>query len=148
MGKNAEAARYSGVRVDRVKLALFVLSGVVASLAGVLLAARLASARADAGEGLTLIVVTIVLLGGVNIFGDRGTIPGVVLAVFVLAVLGNALRLADIPSEIQSIVTGVLLVVSVVLPTIARRVKSAIDRAVGGRRMSAGSMGPGEVSSA
>jgi rhamnose transport system permease protein len=148
MGKNADAARYSGVRVDRVKLALFVLSGVVASLAGVLLAARLASARADAGEGLTLIVVTIVLLGGVNIFGGRGTIPGVVLAVFVLAVLGNALRLADIPSEIQSIVTGVLLVVSVVLPTIARRVKSAIDRAVGGRRMSAGSMGPGEVSSA
>ena len=74
VGRNVEAARYSGVRVDRLKLSLFTLSGVVAALAGVIFTARFASARADAGEGMTLTVVTIVLLGGVNIFGGRGTI--------------------------------------------------------------------------
>lgn len=146
-GKNIGAARYSGVRVNTIKIGLFVASGSIAALAGVLLAARLASARADAGEGMTLTVVTIVLLGGVNIFGGRGTIPGVVLAALTLAVLGNALRLADISSEIQSIAIGALLIVSVVIPTLARQVKSAIDRASGGRRTPAGSIGPGEMAS-
>ena len=114
--------------------------------AGVILTARFASARADVGEGLTLIVVTIVLLGGVDIFGGRGTIPGVVLAFFTLAVLGNVLRLANVSSDIQSIAVGVLLIVSVVIPTLARRVKSAVDSARGGRRTPAGAV-PGETAS-
>ena len=71
------------------------LSGIIAALAGVILTSRLSSARADAGQGMTLTVVTVVLLGGVNIFGGRGTIPGVVLAVLVVAVMQNALRLAQ-----------------------------------------------------
>ena len=96
---------------------------------------------------MTLVVVTIVLLGGVNIFGGRGTIPGVVLAFFTLAVLGNALRLANVSSDIQSIAVGLLLIISVVIPTFARRIKSAIDRARGGRRSPAGSVGPGEAAS-
>ena len=144
-GKNVGAARYSGVRVARMKLLLFVLAGLIAALAGVVLAARLASARADAGEGMTLTVVTIVLLGGVNIFGGRGTILGVVLAFFTLAVLGNALRLANIASEIQSIAIGVLLIISVVIPTLAHQFKSALDRALRGRRAPAGRVGPGEM---
>ena len=133
VGKNPEAARYSGVRVVRLKVSLFVLSGVIASLAGVILTSRLSSARADAGAGMTLIVVTAVLLGGVNIFGGSGTIPGVVLAVFALAILQNALRLASVSAEIQSIAVGSLLVVSVAIPTIAHQVKSVIDRTRGGR---------------
>ncbi len=145
VGKNAGASRYSGVQVARIKLWLFVLSGIVAALAGVILTARMASARADVGTGLTLVVVTIVLLGGVDIFGGRGTIVGVVLAFFTLAVLGNALRLANVSSDIQSIVVGLLLIVSVVLPTLARRVKETFDRAQGGRRAPTGSVGPGEA---
>jgi rhamnose transport system permease protein len=146
IGKNQAASRFSGVRVARIKLWLFVLSGTVAALAGVILTARMASARADVGIGLTLVVVTIVLLGGVDIFGGRGTIPGVVLAFFTLAVLGNALRLTNVSSDIQSIVVGLLLIVSVVIPTLARRVKEAYDRAQGGRRLPTGSVGgPGEV---
>ena len=146
IGKNQAASRFSGVRVARIKLWLFVLSGTVAALAGVILTARMASARADVGIGLTLVVVTIVLLGGVDIFGGRGTIPGVVLAFFTLAVLGNVLRLTNVSSDIQSIVVGLLLIVSVVIPTLARRVKEAYDRAQGGRRMPTGSVGgPGEV---
>ena len=79
------------------------------------------SARADVGQGLTLTVVTIVLLGGVNIFGGRGTIPGVVLAASSLAVLGNILRLTNVSAEIQSIAVGLLLIVSVVIPTLLTR---------------------------
>src|SRR5262249_44412759 len=101
VGKNQGAARYSGVPVVRLKTALFVLSGFLSAVAGVVLTSRLSSARADAGTGLTLAVVTAVLLGGVNIFGGSGTIPGVVLAVFTLAVLQNALRLADVSTELQ-----------------------------------------------
>jgi rhamnose transport system permease protein len=145
MGKNQAAARFSGVQVARIKLWLFVLSGTVAALAGVILTARFASARADVGVGMTLVVVTIVLLGGIDIFGGRGTIPGVVLAFFTLAVLGNALRLANVSSDIQSIAVGLLLIVSVVIPTLARRVKSAVDRTLGGRRAPTGSVGPGEA---
>jgi rhamnose transport system permease protein len=146
IGKNKAAARFSGIRVTRIKLLLFVLSGTVAALAGTILVARMSSARADVGSGLTLVVITIVLLGGVDIFGGRGTIPGVVLAFFTLAVLGNVLRLANVSSDIQSIAVGLLLIVSVVIPTVARRVKEAVDRTQGGRRLPTGSVGgPGEV---
>src|SRR5436190_6978085 len=101
IGKNTGAARFSGVRVTRVKVSLFVLSGLIAALAGIILTSRLSSARADAGSGMTLTVVTVVLLGGVNIFGGSGTIPGVVLAVLAVAVMQNALRLAHVTVEVQ-----------------------------------------------
>jgi rhamnose transport system permease protein len=128
VGKNASAARYSGVRVARLKVGLFVLSGVLASLAGVILTSRLSSARADVGQGLTLAVVTVVLLGGVDIFGGSGSLLGVVLAVFTLAVLQNALRLADVSTQLQSIAVGLLLIVSVVVPNVARRVATQVRR--------------------
>jgi rhamnose transport system permease protein len=120
IGKNQGASRYSGVPVDRLKIGLFVLSGTVSAVAGVILTSRLSSARSDAGQGMTLAVVTAVLLGGVNIFGGSGTIPGVALAIFTLAVLQNALRLADVSTELQSISVGLLLIVSVVVPNAAR----------------------------
>ena len=146
IGKNASAARFSGVPVARTRLLLFILSGTVAALAGVILTARFASARADIGQGLTLTVVTIVLLGGVNIFGGRGTIPGVILAATTLAVLGNVLRLTSVSAEIQSIAVGLLLVISVVLPNFAHQLRGAIGRASGGPRMAAGRAGAGEAS--
>jgi rhamnose transport system permease protein len=129
VGKNQGAARYSGVPVVRLKTGLFILSGVVSALAGVILTSRLSSARSDAGTGITLAVVTAVLLGGVNIFGGSGTIPGVVLAVFTLAVLQNALRLADVSTELQSISVGLLLIVSVVVPNLARQLGQLLQGA-------------------
>ncbi len=143
IGKSPRAAAFSGVRVARVKASLFVLSGVVASLSGVILTARFASARADAGTGMTLTVVTIVLLGGVNIFGGSGSIVGVVLAAATLAVLENALRLTGIPADYQSIVVGLLLIVSVGLPNAAHQVNQAVDRAHTGRPPPTGSIAPG-----
>jgi rhamnose transport system permease protein len=148
VGKNPEAARFSGIRVGRLKTGLFVLSGVVAALAGVILTSRLSSARADTATGMTLTVVTIVLLGGVSIFGGRGTIAGVVLAVFTIAVLQNELRLARVSAELQSIILGLLLILSVALPSIARQARYAIDRARGGRAPPAGSVLPGEEATA
>jgi rhamnose transport system permease protein len=147
IGKNTGAARFSGVRVARVKIALFVLTGLVAALAGVILTSRLSSARADAGQGMTLTVVTVVLLGGVNIFGGSGTIPGVVLAVLVVAVMQNALRLAGVSVDVQSIALGLLLIVSVVVPTFAHQAKSAADRVFGGRPPPADSIPRGERAS-
>jgi rhamnose transport system permease protein len=127
-GKNQGAALYSGVPVARLKTGLFMLSGLLSAVAGVILTSRLSSARSDAGTGMTLAVVTAVLLGGVNIFGGSGTIPGVVLAVFTLAVLQNALRLADVSTELQSISVGLLLIVSVVVPHLARQLVTLIRR--------------------
>ena len=125
IGKNKEAARYAGIRVARVKTLLFILSGVLSALAGVVLTARFSSARADNGQGFVLDVVTAVLLGGVNIFGGEGTIVGVVLAVFVIGVLRNGLTLADVSPDTQSVAVGALLIISVAGPTAARRIRSA-----------------------
>jgi rhamnose transport system permease protein len=147
IGKNAGAARYSGVRVARLRVSLFVLSGVIAALAGIILTSRLSSARADAGQGMTLFVVTVVFLGGVNIFGGSGTIPGVVLAVLTVAVMQNALRLASVSVEVQSIALGLLLILSVVIPTFAHHARTAFDRARTGRHPPADSIGTGERAS-
>ena len=144
VGKSTGAARFSGVRVQRLRMSLFILSGTVAALAGVILTSRLSSARADAGQGMTLTVVTVVLLGGVNIFGGRGTIPGVVLAVLVVAVMQNALRLASVTVEVQSIALGLLLILSVIVPSFAHQAKSAIDRMRRGRPPPTGTVAAGE----
>jgi rhamnose transport system permease protein len=145
IGKSAGTARFSGVRVARIRIGLFVLTGLISALAGIILTARLSSARADAAEGMTLTVVTVVLLGGVNIFGGSGTIPGVVLAVLAVAVMQNALRLASVTVEVQSIALGSLLILSVVIPIFAHQAKSAIDRVRGGRPPPADSVPHGET---
>jgi len=145
IGKNKDAARYSGVRVQRIRTWLFVLCGLISALAGILLAARFSSARNDNGTGMTLTVVTVVVLGGVDINGGKGTIPGVILAAFTLAVLQNVLRLAGVSGEYQGIAVGLLLIVSVTVPYLARQSRVLIDRARDGRRPPAGSAAPGEV---
>jgi len=144
IGKNAGTARYSGIRVTRLRTALFILSGTVAALAGVILTSRLSSARADAGQGMTLTAVTVVLLGGANIFGGAGTIPGTVLAVLTVAVMQNALRLASVSVEVQSIALGLLLILSVIIPTFAHHARKAIDRVQRGRHQPAAMVAGGE----
>ena len=116
IGAGQEAAFFAGIRVKRVKFSLFVLSGMMCGLAGVLWSLRFASARYDSGTGQELFVVTIVLLGGVSIFGGRGTIAGVVVAVAVLGCLQTALTADLIPAQDQNIVVGALLVASVIVP--------------------------------
>jgi rhamnose transport system permease protein len=119
IGSNQEAALFAGIRVKRTKLLLFVLSGLVCSAAGILYTFRLSTAVQDNGLGLELSVVAVVLLGGVSIFGGKGTIIGVVLAVFVFAGLQNALFLSNFPDRALGIVTGGLLLLSVLIPNIS-----------------------------
>jgi rhamnose transport system permease protein len=118
VGSNVEAARYSGVRVGRVKTALFVGSACVAALAGVLYAARLGSVRGDMAEGFELDVITTVLLGGVSIFGGKGNMVGVSLSLLLILNLRNGMGLADITGNTQNYVIGGLLILSVLVPNI------------------------------
>jgi rhamnose transport system permease protein len=130
VGANEEAARFSGLRVKRIKFWLFVVSGLVAALAGIIYTFRFASARADNGTGLELSVVACVLLGGVSIFGGRGSMLGVVVAVFLLATIRNALTLNDVSADVLTIVTGSLLLFSVLGPSIAARVREALHKPI------------------
>lgn len=135
IGNNKEAARFAGIRVNRVKLLLFVLSGLLAALAGIVLTARISSARADNAVGFELYVITVVLLGGINIFGGRGSLVGVILALFVIGGLRNAFGLIDVSGDVQNILIGALLVFSVLGPNIVQRIQAALSR----RRLAAGS---------
>ncbi|HLI06484.1 MAG TPA: ABC transporter permease [Ktedonobacteraceae bacterium] len=135
MGNNKEAARFSGINVSRVKLWLFILSGLLAALAGVIFTARFSSARPDNALGFELEVVTVVLLGGINIFGGRGSLLGVVLAIFIVAILQNILGLENISGDIQNLAIGLLLILSVLGPNLARRIQVVISR----RRLAVGS---------
>lgn len=130
IGANQEAAFFSGIRVRRTKFILFVLSGAMAGLGGIVFTLRFASARADNGAGLELAVVAAVLLGGVSIFGGKGTLGGVVAAVFLLGGVRSALILNDVSNDILNVVTGLLLIASVIAPNAS----AAIGRAVGRRR--------------
>jgi rhamnose transport system permease protein len=113
MGASVEAAQFAGIRVKRNKTILFMTSGLVCALAGVLLTFRLNTAVQNNGLGLELAVVAIVLLGGVSIFGGKGTVIGVVLGVLAFAGIQNALFLTDFNQEAAGIVTGALLLLSV-----------------------------------
>jgi rhamnose transport system permease protein len=128
IGNNQIAARFAGIRVARIKLILFTISGFISGLAGVIFTARFSSARADNALGFELDVITIVLLGGVSIFGGRGTLPGVIIALFVVGILRNAFALADFPTETQSIIVGGLLVFSVLGPNAIVRLQEWLTR--------------------
>ena len=123
IGNNREAARYSGVRVRRVKMILFIVSGLVSSLAGILYAARLGAVRASTAEGFELDIITIVLLGGVSIFGGKGTLVGVGLSILLVLSLRNGMNLLSITGDTQSTVIGILLILSVLIPNLAQDVQ-------------------------
>lgn len=125
MGNSLETARYSGVRVQPVKLLLFVASGVVAGLAGLLYAARLGSVRGDIAQGFELDIITMVLLGGVSIFGGSGNLIGVGLSILVILNLRNGMGLANITGNTQTSVIGALLILSVLAPNLVQMVHGA-----------------------
>ncbi len=128
IGNNKEVARYSGVKVRRVKMALFIASGTVAALAGILFAARLGAVRGNTAEGFELDIITIVLLGGVSIFGGSGTLYGVGLAILLILNLRNGMSLANITGNTQTGVVGAILIVSVLVPNLVRMIRERWNR--------------------
>jgi rhamnose transport system permease protein len=101
IGNNKEAAHFSGVRVHRIKMILYIASGLVAALAGLVYAARVGTVRANVAEGFELDVITMVVLGGVSIFGGSGTLVGVGLSVLIVLTLRNGMTLANIHGSIR-----------------------------------------------
>jgi rhamnose transport system permease protein len=121
IGCSPEGARYAGVPVGRRLALVYLLSGLVASLAAIIYVAHLGQAKSDAGTGYELLAITAVVLGGTSIFGGRGSIPGTLLGLFAIAVLQNGLRLADLPAELAGILTGALLLGTITLDGVLRR---------------------------
>ena len=122
IGNNPVAARFSGIPVNRIRFLLFVLTGLLSGLASALLTARIGSTRPNIALGWELEIVTMVVLGGVSITGGSGTIPGVVIAVFVLGLTTFGLTLINVPGIVINVILGLLLVAAIALPILARRI--------------------------
>ena len=128
IGQSQQAARFAGIPVARLKFRLYVMSGLMSGLAGVVYSMRFASARPDAALGLELAVIAAVLFGGVSIFGGVGTIWGVVASVLFLGAIRSLLQLERVPPNALTIITGVLLLASVVVPVLLGRIASLRQR--------------------
>ncbi|WP_377298936.1 ABC transporter permease [Rhizobium sp. SGZ-381] len=125
IGNNEFAARFSGVPVERIKFILFLLTGLMSGIAAVCLTSRLGSTRPSIAQGWELEVVTMVVLGGVSILGGSGSILGVVIAAFVMGLVTFGLGLLNVPGIVMSIFVGLLLIVTIALPILARRIRQA-----------------------
>lgn len=128
IGNNLEGSEYAGINVKRVKMWIFVASALIATVAGILYAARLGNVRANAAEGFELDIITIVLLGGVSIFGGRGTMAGVALSLLLVLNLRNGMNLTNVNGNTQTSVIGLLLILSVLIPNIAQSVQTWWNR--------------------
>lgn len=116
IGNNPTAAQFSGIRVQRVKFTLFLLTGLMSGVAAICLTSRLGSTRPSIGTGWELEVVTMVVLGGVSILGGAGSIPGVVIAAFVMGLVTFGLGLLNVPGIVMSIFIGLMLIAVIALP--------------------------------
>ncbi|ACI58985.1 rhamnose transport system permease protein [Rhizobium leguminosarum] len=128
IGNNDFAARFSGIPVERVKFILFLLTGIMSGIAAVCLTSRLGSTRPSIAQGWELEVVTMVVLGGISILGGSGTIGGVVIAAFVMGLVTFGLGLLNVPGIVMSIFIGLLLIITIAIPIIARRIKLMSSR--------------------
>jgi rhamnose transport system permease protein len=115
IGHNELAARFSGIPVDRYKLAIYTLSGTMAGLAGYIFVSRVSTTRSDMGTGLELDVIAAVVLGGTSIFGGTGSILGTVLGVILIQLLKNGLALTGVKGDATIVVIGSVLILSILI---------------------------------
>jgi rhamnose transport system permease protein len=123
IGANPVASRFAGLAVERYRFALFALTGLFSGLAAVLLTSRLGSTRPSIAQGWELEIVSIVILGGVSVWGGKGSIAGVVLAALVFGLVTFGLGLMNVPGIVMSIFTGTLLVLVVAVPALMSRLR-------------------------
>ena len=128
IGNNATAARFSGIRVGRVKFLLFLMTGVMSGMAAICLTSRLGSTRPSIAFGWELEIVTMVVLGGINILGGAGTIIGVVLAAFIMGLVTFGFGLMNVPGIVMSIFIGLLLIGVIALPVLYTRIARRFRR--------------------
>jgi rhamnose transport system permease protein len=128
IGNSKSVARYSGVGVPRVKMLLYIASGLMSALAGLFLAARFGTVRGDIALGWELDIITMVLLGGVSIFGGSGTLYGVFLSILIILNIRNGMGLASLSGNFQAGVVGALLIFSVLAPNVFRQARIAANR--------------------
>lgn len=112
-GGNREAAIYSGIRVDRLKVIIFMISGVMAAISGILLSSRLSSAQTNAGMGYELDAIAAVVLGGTSLAGGVGTMVGTVLGALIIGVINNGMNMLAVPYFYQLIVKGLVILIAV-----------------------------------
>ena len=124
IGNNENAAIYSGVPVAKIKFNIFVLSGFISALAGLILAARFGSTRPDNGTGLELSVITAAVLGGLDINGGKGSMYGATLSLLLIGLLKFGMGLINIQGQVQSMVIGLLLIVSILLPHAVKQIST------------------------
>ena len=115
IGHNETAARYSAIKVDRIKLVIYTLSGLMAGIAGAIFVSRVSTTRSDMGTGLELDVIAAVVLGGTSIFGGVGTIAGTLLGFTLIQLLKNGLSLTGVKGDATIVVIGTVLILSILI---------------------------------
>jgi ribose transport system permease protein len=120
-GGNEETTRLAGISPDRIKLAVYMISGILAALGGILLTARLWSAQPNAAVGWELDAIAAPVLGGTSLFGGVGSIGGTVIGAFIIGVLSNGLNLMGVPSYYQQVIKGLVLILAVTVDLINKR---------------------------
>jgi len=121
IGSNEEAVRLSGVNADRWKTIVYLVSGLICGVAGIVIAARLNSAQPALGQGYELDAIAAAVIGGTSLSGGEGTILGTVIGAFVMSVLSNGLRILSVPQEWQTVMTGVIVIFAVYADILRRR---------------------------
>jgi rhamnose transport system permease protein len=127
IGHNELAARFSGIPVDRYKLAIYTLSGLMAGLAGYIFVSRVSTTRSDMGTGLELDVIAAVVLGGTSIFGGTGSVLGTVLGVILIQLLKNGLALTGVKGDATIVVIGSVLILSILITNWLRARHESVD---------------------
>jgi rhamnose transport system permease protein len=124
IGNNENATNYSGVPVAKIKFIIYMLSGLMASLAGLILAARFGSTRPDNGTGLELAVITAAVLGGVDINGGKGSMLGAALSLLLIGLMRFGMSLLNIQGQVQGIAIGLLLIFSILIPSLVNSIST------------------------
>ncbi|MDO4277014.1 MAG: ABC transporter permease [Eubacteriales bacterium] len=123
IGGNDLAAKYSGIRVQRIRCIVYTLTGTFSAVTAFFLASRMGSVRSNIAEGYEMEAISMVVLGGVMTDGGKGNFPGVIIAVFVIGFLRYGLGLVNVPSQVMMVIIGVLLILAVLLPNLAKKIR-------------------------
>ena len=115
LGSNEDAAKLSGLNTDKIKIAVYTISGILAAVAGIIITSRLFSAQPTAGNSYELDAIAAVVLGGTSLTGGKGKISKTIVGALIMGVLSNALNLLDVSSYYQMMVKGVVILIAVLL---------------------------------